>query len=211
MVGTEEKGRLLAEFSINVQRHFPDVWRSLFEERSGNAKFGSAQRTLVCVECPVSGPLKRDALLASLRRLARRHEGTVDPCADEFAFVSFGNPQDALAMAVELQRLVARARLRVGLASGRCRMARCDAAGQAFLMLLGDERARVRTLTLHAAPGSVQLAPGAYEDLRDAIDSTLGSCIVMESFEDDELHEVSLTLPPDPMADLSTFAGLGLT
>jgi hypothetical protein len=212
MVCVEEKGLLLEEFSGRVRRHFPErVWRSLFEDRSGSAEFGSAQRTLVCVECPATGPFQRDAVVASLRRLAKRHDGLVDPCAEDFAFVSFPDPEAALRTAVELQRLVPRARLRMGLVSGRCRMALVSAGGQDFLMLLGSERARVEALTARAAPGTIQLATEAYERLQATISQDLGSCLVLQEFDHDVLTEVSLTLPPDAAADVSTFAGLGLT
>ena len=212
MVCVEEKNRLLDEFSTQVRRHFPEVvWRSLFSERSGSADFGSAQRTLLCVECPAEGPFNRDAVLASLKRLALRHDGILDPCADDFAFVSFPDPEAALRTAVELQRLVPRARLRMGLGSGRCRMALCQAAGHDFLMLLGAERARIEGLTMRAAPGTIQLAPEAYERLHGTISHDLGSCLVLQEFDDEILTEVSLTLPPDVTADVSTFAGLGLT
>lgn len=212
MVDVEEKSRLLDEFSTQIRTHFPqDVWSSLFEDRSGTAHFGSAQRTLICVECPDEGPFTRKDVLASLRRLARGNEGVVDPCAADFAFVSFADPQAALMTGVELQRLVPRARLRMGLASGRCRMARCRTADQDFLVLLGGERARVEELTRRAAPGTLQLAPEAYESLEGTIASDLGSCLVLVEMDADQLTEVSLTLPPDATADVSTFAGLGLT
>jgi hypothetical protein len=212
MAGVDEKSRLLDEFSTQVQRHFPEsVWRSLFEERSGKAGFGSAQRTLLCVECPTEGPFSSDNVVASLKRLARRHEGIVDPCADDFAFLSFADPEAALRTAVELQRLVPRARLRMGLGSGRCRMAVCSAGGQDFLILLGRERARIEELTRRAAPGTVQLAPEQYETLQGTITHDLGSCLVMAEFDNEVLTQVSLTLPPDVTAEVSTFAGLGLT
>ena len=211
MLSLEERNRLLDEFSARLKRHLPEAWRCLYEERSGSAKFGSGQRTLVCVECPAEGPFKRDAVLATLGRLAHRHDGTLDPCADEFALLSFGNVEDALRMSVELQRLVPHARLRVGLVSGRSRMAACRAAGRDFFILLGEERARVEALTRRAAPGTVQLAVEAYQALRSTIEHDVGSCILLEAFDGDELTEASLTLPPDPAAELSTFAGLGLT
>lgn len=212
MVGTEEKNSLVDELSRRVREHLPpEVWRSLFEAHSGSAAFGSTQRTLVCVECPDEGPFQRNAVVATLQRLAVRHDGIVDPCVDEFAFVSCRDAAGALRLAVELQRLVPRARLRMGLGGGRCRMALCKAEGREFLILLGAERARVRDLATRAAPGTVQLAPEAYAGVRDMITNDLGSCLVLEAFDHDELTEVSLTLPPDAAADVSTFAGLGLT
>lgn len=212
MVCADEKTMLLDEFSEQVRRHFPDgVWRSLFEVRTGRAEFGSAIRALLCVECPTEGPLKREGLLAALARLAPRHDGLLDPCVAEFAFISFASQDQALQMAVALHRQMPRARLRLGIGIGRCRMALCNADGQDFLMLLGKERSRVEELTRRAAPATVQLAPEAYEKLQDAISHELGSCLVMAEFDDEVLREVSLTLPPDPAAEVSTFAGLGLT
>ncbi len=65
MVGTDDKAKLLDEFSERVRRHFPAaVGHSLFVERTGRAEFGSATRTLVCVECPSEGPLTHEGLLA---------------------------------------------------------------------------------------------------------------------------------------------------
>lgn len=211
-MGNEDRKALLNEFSALVRCHFaPDVARALFEERTGKAEFGSANRTLLCVEFPVEGPLTRSGLLASIERLVPRYEGLLDPCSDEYACVSFGTAQSALHMAVALQRLLPRARLRMGLASGRCRMALCSAAGEDFMLLLGAERARVRQLTSRASPGALQLGPEAYDVLEGQISNELGSCVVMAEYDADALTEVSLTLPPDRGADLSTFAGLGLT
>lgn len=212
MVAVEEKTMLVDEFSEQVRRHFPiAVWRSLFVERTGRAEFGSTTRTLLCVECPADGPLQRDGVLAMLKRLAPRHDGVLDPCAGDFAFVSFAQPDAALQLAVAVQRLVPRARLRMGLGIGRCRMALCNAAGEDFLLLLGKQRTRVEELTRRAAPATVQLAPEAYEKLQGTISHDLGSCLVMAEFDEDVLTEVSLTLPPDASSDVSTFAGLGLT
>jgi len=211
-MSTDDKRVLLAEFSAQVRRHFPEgVWRSLFQERTGTAEFGTATRTVMCVECPAEGPLTRDGLLAAIQRLTPRHEGLLDPCTDGFAFVSFGTPQAALQMAVALQRQLPKARLRMGLVIGRCRMALCSADGTDFLMLLGAERARAQALTSRASPGTLQLAPEAYDALEGQISQDLGSCVVMAEYDADRLTEVSLTLPPDRSADLSTFAGLGLT
>lgn len=212
MVCTQEKDSLLGEFSEQVRRHFPAaVWRSLFLDRTGRAEFGSTVRTVLCIECPSSGPLKRDGLLAALNRTAPLHAGRVDPCTGDFAFVSFADPACGLRMAMALQRQLPRARLRMGLATGRCRMAVCSVEGHDFLMLLGQERARVESLTERAAAGTVQLAPETYDLLQNQISHDLGSCVVLAEFDDDVLTEVSLTLPPDPAAEASTFAGLGLT
>jgi hypothetical protein len=212
MVCVDEKTKLVDELSALVARHFPEsVWRAVCNREGGSAAFGWATRALVAIECPDQGPFKRDAVLATLQRLARKHGGLVDPCPQEFAMVTFRDAESALRLVVELQRLVPRARLRMGLGGGRCRMALCKAEGSEFLVLLGDERERMQSLAECAAPGTVQFTPHAYAPLRDLITSDLGSCLVLEAYDGEQLTEVSLTLPPDATADLSTFAGLGLT
>lgn len=212
MICAEERTALLNEFSHRVQRHFPEqVWRSLFQERTGSAQFGTAMRTVLCVECPESGPLTCEGVVANLSRLARVHGGHVDPSGDRFAFVSFGRPQDALRLAVAAQRLLGRARLRMGIITGRCRLVRGQADGRQILMLLGSERARAAVVAERAAAGTVQISAETYLALDNSFDDELGSCVLMTDYDGDVLREVTLTVPPDRSEDVSTFAGLGLT
>lgn len=212
MLCVAEKTALLDEFSHQVRRHFPiGVWRSLFLDRTGSAQFGTAARTLLCIECPESGPLTRDGVVAALTRLVQLHGGCVDPCIDGFAFVSSARPEQALRVALALQRLAGRARLRMGVLTARCNVARGHAEGQDILMLLGTQRARVQELASHASAGTVQMSPETYEAIGGAVSDELGSCVVMAEFDADQLKEITLTIPPDDSADVSTFAGLGLT
>jgi hypothetical protein len=186
------------------------VWNSLFLERTGQAQFGTAVRTLLCVECPDAGPLTRDGVLAALSRLVRTHGGRVDPCSDRFAFVSFADPRQALRVATELQRAAARARLRMGMLTARCNLARGQVFDCEIVMLLGEQRARAEALAGRASQGTVQMSPETYDALEGAGDD-LGSYLVMAEFDGDVLTEISLTIPPCVSADVSTFAGLGLT
>ena len=67
MMCVQEKTSLLDEFSGQVQRHFPaSVWRSLFLDRTGTAQFGTSVRTILCIECPVFGPITRDGVMAAV-------------------------------------------------------------------------------------------------------------------------------------------------
>jgi hypothetical protein len=212
MMGVQDKASLLDEFSGQVQRHFPaSVWRSLFLDRTGTAQFGTAARSILCIECPETGPITRDGVLAAVTRLARVHGGRVDPCVGAFVLVSFSGTEAAVRAALALQRTTARARLRMGIVSCRCNVARATVDGRDFLVLLGRERASVEELTAAAPAGTVHMAPDAYQALGGYIDEGLGSCVVMTEYEGDELTDVTLTVPPDGSADLSTFAGLGLT
>ena len=211
MTCVEERTRLVDEFSHQVRRHFPVViWESLFLERTGQAHFGTAVRTLLCVECPASGPLTRDGVLAALARLVRTHGGRLDPCSGDFAFVSFAEPAQALRVATELQRAAARARLRMGMLTARCNLARGQVLDCEIVMLLGEQRARAEALAARAAAGTVQMSPETYDAL-EGMGDALGSYLVMAEFDGDVLTEISLTIPPDVSADVSTFAGLGLT
>lgn len=211
MLCEEEKTRLVDEFSNHVEQHFPaPVWRSLFLDRTGSAQFGTATRTLLAVELPQGGPLRRDAVMEMLSQVSSRNGGHMDPAAGPYAFTSFATAEAALAAAISMQRLAARGRLRIGLTTGRCRMALAKASDLEFMLLLGEARARAQMLASHAAPGAVQLAPDTYEALGGAIDDSFGSCVVIAEYDDeDRVAEVSLTLPPDAAAELSTFAGLG--
>lgn len=212
MMGVEEKTLLLDEFSGQVQRHFPEsVWRSLFLDRTGTAQFGSATRTILCIECPQAGPITRDGVLAATTRLARTHGGRIDPCVEGFVLVSFATTEAGVRLALALQRTTAVARLRMGVVTGRCQVARAHADGQEFLVLLGRERASAEKLAAGAPAGTIQMAPDAYEALGGYIDEALGSCVVMTEYEGEDLRDVTLTVPPDGSAELSTFAGLGLT
>lgn len=211
MVGTEEKLQLKDEFAEQVRRHFPDdVWRSLFQDRTGHAQFGTAPRTVLCVGAPDAGALSRATLQTMVQRLARLHQGHVDPCADSFVFVSFARPESALRMALALQRATARAKLRMGLHSGRCHVARARTEVADFLVLLGPERARTEALASRAAGGTVQLSTDAYEALGGQISDDLGSCVLMAEFDGELLTDISLALPPNSTSEHSSFAGLGL-
>jgi hypothetical protein len=212
MMCVEDRNSLVDEFSGQVQRHFSaSVYRSLFLDRTGNAQFGTSQRTLLCVECPASGPLTRDGVLAAVQRLTPAYGGRIDPCGEHFVLVSFSTPEAALRLTLGLQRATARARLRMGLITGRCNIARAQADGQDFLVLLGTERARAEAFAARAPAGTVQMAPDTYDALGGQLNEDLDACVVMTEFEADILTDVTLTVPPDASAELSTFAGLGLT
>jgi hypothetical protein len=211
MVRTDEKLLLTEEFADQVRRHFSDgVWRSLFQERTGHAQFGTATRTVLCVEWPDSGALAGPALQTMVERLARLHQGHVDPCGEAFLFISFSRPEAALRTALALQRATTRAKLRMGLHVGRCNVAKARAEGADFLVLLGPERARAEALAVRAAPGTVQLSPDVYDALGGQISDDLGSCVLMAEFDGELLSDISLALPPDSTSEYSTFAGLGL-
>lgn len=208
----DARSLLVDELSARVQRAFPhDTWQKLFVARSGSVKFGGAQRILLCVECPTGGPMTRTGVVAALSRAAKRYHALLDPCADDFAFLSFSDPVEALEMAVALQRLLPGARLRMGISGGRCQLAVCQLEQMHFVVLLGWQRAHAEALTVRASPGTLQLEPQVYPALQAYIAEALGSCVLMTEYSGTELAEISLTLPPDPSAVLSTFAGLGLT
>jgi hypothetical protein len=212
MLAVEEKALLLDEFSSHVRRHFPpEVWRSFFEERTAVAQFGSATRTLLCADIGAADTVTRRAVLASMRRLSAASGGFFHEETQEYAFASFGDAEAALQTGVALQRLLPKARLRLGLSTGRCRMAQCTADGRDMRILLGQERARVQSLTASAAPGTLQMTPQDYDVLQDTIAHGLGSCLVIAELEEELVKTVTLTLPPDQAAEMSTFAGLGLT
>ena len=212
MLPVEEKTLLLDEFSSHIRQHFaPEVWRSFFEERTAVAQFGSATRTLLCVGIGAADTVTLRVVLAALRRLVAATGGFVHQETQDYAFASFTDAQAALRTGVALQRLLPKARLRLGLSSGRFRMAQFTADGRDLRVLLGKERARVESLTASAAPGTLQMSPHDFEVLQETIADSLGSCLVIAELEEELVKTVTLTLPPDQAAEMSTFAGLGLT
>lgn len=211
MTETEEKDQLAEALSQRVSREFvPSVWHSLFVDRSEVPRVRRGTWTVVCAEGTQAGELSQDAVRAALSALAGRHDGFVDAGAGPCALAAFADPGAALRMALKLQRLALRDRLRLGLVTGRGGVARFPVQGATVNLLLGSHVDRARALTQRAAAGTVQLCAETYEALA-GFSPELDACVVMSEYDQDTLTQVSLTLPPARDEALSTFAGLGLS
>ena len=78
--------------------------------------------------------------------------------------------------------------------------------------LIGQETRHAAKVAAKAASGSIAISPETYELIRTDVEDELGSCLVMEEFdEDDDLSLICVTPPPIKSEHmLSSFAGLGL-
>ena len=184
-----------------------DTWREAFVDRSTDAiLFVERPFTILCSDLPSGLP---DA--EAIETIARRHGGSRQPARRADIALSFDDPVRALRMAVLLQRLAHKGRLRTAIGSGNFVAALLAIHGELRPLVLDGAVAAVEREALATAPGSIHVAPATYEELHTRIPSEAASAMVVREMHGEEAGCATLTLPPAASAELSTFAGLGLT
>jgi class 3 adenylate cyclase len=143
-----------------------------------------------------------------LKWLAECHHGELQPTAAGTTVLSFQTPLPALRMAVDLLRVAATMRLRIGLISGPCTVA-ISSATHATALVVGDEPARAASVARGAAAGSILISAETYRSLADVFASEVCGCVVTEEYWDAELAHAMITPAPTAFAEMSSFAGLG--
>jgi len=208
----EDPSPLLDALSQRVLRHLSaTTWRKLFLRPVHEVmQFAAVQGTVLSVAAQVPAWSAGAGVQRELEFLARSHGGELDPRPQAALLVSFADPLDALAMAVELQQTPSEVRYQVGIATGECTLATLQLEGTPLPVLVGGMVDQVETLTRQATGGSIRLAPATYALLEDAV-VRIGGCMVATEYDGDAPGASSLTLAPRSSAFLSTFAGLGLT
>jgi hypothetical protein len=208
----EDPSLLLDSLSQRVLRHLSaSAWRKVFlRPMAETMQFTTVQGTFLSATAMVPGAGDVDGAQRDLEFLALAHGGAVDSCPQGSALVSFDDPHDALAMAIELQQMAGGIRYQVGIATGECTLATLLIEGTPLPVLVGGAVDRVEILAGHATAGGIRLAPETFAQVQDAVVRIPG-CMVMTEYEGDEAGATSLTLAPRSNAFLSTFAGLGLT
>jgi hypothetical protein len=148
---------------------------------------------------------------AELERLAERHGGVRDRFAAPAIVVFFADAADALRMALELQRITAVVKLRIGVDTAECVVAAAQVQGEMLVTLLGDTVGQAAQAARLAANGSVSVCASAYSRMRYAIEPETQDCLLAEEFDhDSQLAHVSITpAPPRAGSGSSTFAALG--
>lgn len=207
-----DRAVLLDALSQRVLRHLPaSAWRKLFLRPLDEVMHLLPQRgTVLCAAAEIPAWSAGGGVQQELEFMARAHGGEIDPCPPAIALVRFQDPQAALAMAIDLQRLCSEVRYQVGLASGDCVQALLQMEASTLPVLVGDAVDRAEQAMRQATPGSIRLTPEVFEQVQDQVQRTPG-CMIAAEYEGDELAATSLTLAPRASAFLSTFAGLGLT
>lgn len=184
-----------------------DTWRDVFLARSTDGVlFLQRPFAILCSDAP-AGTAADDAIPV----LAQRYGGCIQLAARLDVAMSFEEPAGALRTAVALQRLAKRTRLRTAITSGVYTAALLVIDNQRRSLLLDGAIDRAEQEALATPPGSIHIAPGTYELLKQQIGSEVSTAMVMTELHGDEPGGTTLTLPPTASADLSTFAGLGLT
>jgi CheY-like chemotaxis protein len=203
------------QLSEKLSRHLsPGNWHSLFHgPASATIRFETRQQTVLYVEAPETQMSLRDreSFSAELEWLATRHQGQVDRYHYGAGVVYFDDPAACLRMAMDLQRSATDLRLRVGVHTGPCDIARFRLDIDWCSSLVGPQTELAARMAATAAFGSIAVSPETYPMVKQEIDADAGGCLLMEEFHDSDLAQVSLTPTPIKHNEhaLSTFAGLG--
>jgi hypothetical protein len=208
--------RRIEELSEKLSRHLsPQSWERLFHGAQLEAiRFEQKQQTLLYAESASAHGLSErncDSFAAEVEWLAVRHGGTVDRFVDGAAVVFFDEPAACVRMAMDLQRSANELRLRAGIYTAVCDIARFSTEGQDASTLIGHEAGLAAKVAATASAGSISVSPESYVLVKDEIRTDTSGCLLMEEFHDSGLAQVSVT--PAPVKGehtLSTFAGLGL-
>lgn len=184
-----------------------DTWRDVFLAKSTDGVlFLQRPFTILCSDAP-TGSANDEAIAM----LANRHGGSVQPAGTLDIALSFEDPPGALRTAVALQRLAKRTRLRTAITTGVYTAALVVIDNERRSLILDGGVAAAELQALATPPGSIHIEPETYELLQKQIGSEVSTAMVMREMHGERPGAATLTLPPAACADLSTFAGLGLT
>ncbi|KQT10672.1 hypothetical protein [Ramlibacter sp. Leaf400] len=152
-----------------------------------------------------------EALEMQLEWLAARHHGIRDRLAQSGgALVFFDDAVDCVRMAMALQHGAAPLRLRMGITTASCQLARFSRGGEAFATLLGAESGLAAQVAAGASSGSILISPSTYALVRDAVHEDSHHGLLAEELDTQHQPLASITATPERGAcGLSTFAGLG--
>jgi hypothetical protein len=168
--------------------------------------------TLLLVEsAPSHGgtPAPYSALELQLEWLAARHHGIRDRLAPAGALVFFDDAVAAVRMATALQR-AAPVRLRMGITTASCQLARFSRGGEAFATLLGAENELAARVAASASSGSILISPSTYALVREAVHADTHEGLLAEELDTHHQPLASITASPTRgCGETSTFAGLG--
>jgi len=150
------------------------------------------------------------ALEEELSRLMPRYRGTRDHFSPTGVLVFFEHAALGVAMAMALQREVGHLRLRMGITTASCQVARLGVDGAEVVTLLGAESELASHVAASATCGSILISPSTYALVRDAVHADARDCLLAEEY--DPLHGPTASITPTPTRggpEASTFAGLG--
>ncbi|MBC5764278.1 adenylate/guanylate cyclase domain-containing protein [Ramlibacter albus] len=193
----------------------PEKWRAVFHG-TDPITFDEAVVTTLYAETtlmPGWGDPERDGFVAEVERLAARHGGEVDLFVWGASVVVLQEPHAAVRMALDLQRGATASNLRIGVHTGEAVIASFACNGIACRTLIGAQVGRAAKVAASAAKGSIVISPDTYVLVHKELHDEAAGCLLTEEFfHDSRMAQALITpAPARGAADLSTFAGLGLT
>lgn len=201
-----EHARLLELLSERLLADAPlELWRRVFLG-PGYERIRFERDTLTFVG---TDALDMDWTPTEIETLAARYGGRVERCGARATLV-FADPHRALALALLLQRLGG-GHVRTALVTASCNLACFEVDGEPRQLTLGGEARFAAATADRAPPGTIHVSAESYRVLGPALERQTRSALVTTELQDDVVTSAAITLPPSPRADLSTFAGLGLT
>ncbi len=213
MPSSQSHAQLLEALSDKLRHHLtPGTWRDLFVGAGRDAiRFEQRPLTLVHIESDlldVLAPEKSKIFIGQLQDLVARHNGLLDRFTGTGALASFEEPEAALHLAMDVQRIGGPLSLRIGVVSGLCTVCLFELQGVPSFTVLGAQPTRAARIAAKASGGSIVMSPTAYEPVEDLLAIDSEGCMVMEEFVGEGMAQASVTFAPHDGFS-STFAGLG--
>lgn len=189
-------------------------WNRLFLQ-GGLAQVRLQQRRgylLQLVATAPEGVEETEAFRAEMQRVLALAGGQVDPCVRSGLLASFQHLKPCLGVAVALQRYGRDLGLRVAVAGGTCAFATFECVQAPWWTVVGTQAVRVGELLAATPSGTILVGAEVYDQAERDMPDALASCLVSQEYLGEHLAQVSISVPPPRgSAQLSTFAGLGLT
>ncbi len=192
--------------SQRILRHVGvPAWREAFLGAAASTlRFQARHYTLLVSDAPLASFSEEEA-----RLLAEHLGANLQPSSAAELVLAFDKPAAALHGALVLQRLGQR--VRSALTTAMCTEACYEAADGAKRLVVGNAIELAEAALAQAVPGTVVLCAQSYALLAEQIAEHAPDALLATELEDETVRQASLTLAPSASADLSTFAGLGLS
>lgn len=192
--------------SERILRHVGvPAWREAFLGAAASTlRFEARQYTLLASDAPLAFFSEEEA------RLLAEHLGAqLQPSSSVELVLAFGQPAAALHAALVLQRLGQR--VRGALTTAMCTEACYEASDGPKRLVVGNAIEVAEAALAQAVPGTLVLCAQSYALLAEQIAEHAPDALLATELDNETVRQASLTLAPAASADLSTFAGLGLS
>lgn len=182
-----------------------ETWSDLFLSRAFDTiRFGSTTCSLLTSDDPLEPDVDPGLL-------AKRLGATAQPSVVAGQMLAFDEALAAVRSAIVMQRLAPKRRLRSGVSTVQCNVARFELGGRMQEVLFGPAVERAEAALAQVAAGTIAICPATYGLLGDRIGDHAPEAMIATESANDTVMQAFITLPPQRAAAMSTFAGIGLT